>query len=137
MSTDVRLTAVPGGRLPLYEHCGDACFDCFAREHVLLAPGACRRVPLGFRVKLMPGYALFVLGRSGLASLGIEVVTGVVDEGYTGEVQAIVRNASLARFEVGVGDRVAQACVLQVPTIPGVKVIDVERGADGFGSTGV
>lgn len=137
LAADVRLTSVSGGTLPRYAHRGDACFDCFARERVSLAPGACRRVPLGFRVALPPGHALFVLGRSGLASLGIEVVTGVVDEGYAGEVQAIVRNSSLAKFEVGVGDRIAQACVLQVPTILGVKVTDAERGADGFGSTGV
>lgn len=132
-----RLFAVPGGSLPLYQHRGDACVDCFARERVLIRPGACRRVPLGFRVKLPPGFAMFVLGRSGLSALGVEVVTGVVDEGYTGEVQAVVRNTLRGPYEVKVGDRVAQACVMQVPTILGVKVLDAERGADGFGSTGV
>jgi dUTP pyrophosphatase len=129
--------------LPAYAHEGDAGLDLFAREAVTLAPGARAAVGTGVAIALPPGYAGFVLPRSGLALRhGLSKVNtpGLVDAGYRGEIRVLLINhdpstpVTLAR-----GDRIAQLVVQRVER---VELVEVEtlpessRGAGGFGSSG-
>jgi dUTP pyrophosphatase len=130
--------------LPAYARPGDAGLDLYAREPVTLAPGARAIVGTGIAIALPPGYAGFVVPRSGLALRhGVSLVNtpGVVDAGYRGEVRVILVNhdpvtpVTLAR-----GDRIAQLVVQQVEQVDLVEVEtlpDSSRGSGGFGSTGV
>lgn len=83
----------------------------------------------------------YVAPRSGLAwKHSIDVGAGVIDADYRGPVGVILFNHSDADFEVKVGDRIAQLIIEQIITPNVIEVDDLdstERGAGGFGSTGV
>lgn len=70
----------------------------------------------------------------------IDVGAGVVDYDYRGNVGVILFNLSENDFAVKTGDRVAQLILERISTPEVVEVEDLEeteRGAGGFGSTGV
>jgi dUTP pyrophosphatase len=82
-----------------------------------------------------------VAPRSGLAAKHfIDIGAGVVDEDYTGNVGVVMFNHAKTEFQVKKGDRIAQL-VCEVISLPELEecasLEDTERGAGGFGSTGV
>lgn len=123
---------------------GDAGLDLRAAggaPHHIPA-GAIRMIPTditGDMLKLDPNHVALVVPRSGLAARGITVANspGVVDAGYTGTIQVIVKNQGRSAFRVSPGDRIAQ--LLIVPHLGALYFGngDGERGTQGFGSSGV
>ena len=81
--------------------------------------------------------------RSGLAVKNfLDTGAGVVDYDYRGEVGVVLFNHSEVDYEVKVGDRVAQLILERISMADIEEVTDgelfaTERGAGGFGSTGV
>ena len=79
--------------------------------------------------------------RSGLAlKNGIDVMAGVIDSDYTGEIKVLLYNSSDIKFEVQKGDRIAQIIFEQFkyPTFNEVsEIIETKRSSGGFGSTGL
>jgi len=79
--------------------------------------------------------------RSGLAlKNGIDVMAGVIDPDYTGEIKVLLYNSSDIKFEVQRGDRIAQIIFEQFkyPNFNEVsEITETERSSGGFGSTGV
>lgn len=79
--------------------------------------------------------------RSGLAlKHAIDVGAGVIDADYRGPVGVVLFNHSDSDFEVKHGDRIAQLIIQQIviPDVLEVEDLDTtDRGAGGFGSTGV
>ena len=70
----------------------------------------------------------------------IDCGAGVVDADYRGNVGVVLFNFGQTDFEVSVGDRIAQLILEQISMVPAVQVTELtetERGAGGFGSTGV
>ena len=70
----------------------------------------------------------------------IDCGAGVVDADYRGNVGVVLFNFGPNDFEVSVGDRIAQLILEQISMVPAVQVeelTETERGAGGFGSTGV
>ena len=65
---------------------------------------------------------------------------GVVDLDYRGEIKVVLFNHSIEDFKVQTGDRISQLILERIET-PQVKRVatldDIDRGARGFGSTGV
>lgn len=104
-------------------------------KRALVHTGLIVNLPLGFEAQVRP--------RSGLAlKSGVTVLNtpGTIDAGYRGEIGVILINLGDADFEVKVGDRIAQIVIAPVtqPTIVEATEIDeTDRGAGGFGSTGV
>ena len=133
----------PDASLPSYAHPGDAGMDVRSVEDVELAPGARALVHTGLVMILPPGWEAQVRPRSGLAlKHGVTVFNtpGTIDAGYRGEVGVILANLGDAAFPVRKGDRIAQIVVAPVTTadIEEAEVVDkTDRGAGGFGSTGV
>jgi dUTP pyrophosphatase len=130
--------------LPTYAHDGDAGLDLRAAEPVTIVPGGRVLVPTGIAVKIPDGHAGFVLPRSGLAFRhGVTVLNapGLIDAGYRGEVKVLLVNHDHARaVTLERGERVAQLVVLRVDRVALVEVErlpDSDRGAGGFGSTGL
>ena len=131
--------------VPTYAHQGDAGADLYAREDVVLAPGGGRAlVPTGVAVALPPGYAGFVLPRSGLALRhGVTCLNtpGLIDAGYRDELCVIVINTDPeAAYEIRRGDRIAQLVVQRVECLDWDEVDELEsseRGLGRFGHTGV
>jgi dUTP pyrophosphatase len=129
--------------MPCYQHEGDAGLDLPSRVDFVLEPGERAMIPTGIAVAIPPGYAGFVLPRSGLASRhGIALVNspGLVDSGYRGEMAIVMINTDKREsFHIKRGDRIAQLVIQKVEDVTIVRVDeldDTSRGAGGFGSTG-
>jgi len=128
--------------LPAYAHAGDAGLDLRAAEAVTLAPGARALVPTGVAVAIPPGYAGFVLPRSGMAlGQGVTVLNapGLIDAGYRGEVKVLLVNHDSAPVTLDRGERIAQLVIQRVERAELTEAAELppsERGAGGFGSTG-
>lgn len=133
----------PAAQLPTYAHPGDAGMDVRSIETVTLRPGDRALVRTGLVFQLPPDAEAQVRPRSGLAlKHGVTVLNapGTIDAGYRGEVGVILVNLGAEPFTVEKGMKVAQIVVAPVVRAGIVEVAETdttERGADGFGSTGV
>lgn len=133
------------GILPKYETAGSAGFDirAYIEEPLTLAPGQRTLVPTGLYFQLEPGYEAQVRARSGLAiKKGIGLVNGIgtIDSDYRGEVCVPLINWGQEDFVIENGDRIAQVVIAKYEqvTFELTDTIDeTERGAGGFGHTGV
>ena len=137
------LRSDPEAQLPAYAHPGDAGMDVRSIEDVTLAPGARALVHTGLVLMLPPDAEAQVRPRSGLAlKHGVTVLNtpGTIDAGYRGEVGVILINLGTEPFAVEKGMKIAQLVVAPVTQSDIVEVAEVDetdRGAGGFGSTGV
>ena len=130
--------------VPAYAYAGDAGVDLRATCDDTLQPFERKLVPCGIAVAIPRGYAGFVLPRSGLAiKHGVSLVNapGLIDSNYRGEIQAILVNLDPQNaFEIKRGDRIAQLVIMRVPDaafdVCG-ELPETERGAGGFGSSGM
>jgi dUTP pyrophosphatase len=110
---------------------------------LVLAPGERAAVPTGFALELPPGWEGQVRPRSGLAlAHGVTVANapGTIDSDYRGEIKAILVNLGAEPYTIRRGDRVAQLVVARVEAVEWEEAEELsssERGAGGFGSTGV
>jgi dUTP pyrophosphatase len=147
-TVSVSLRRLPGCDdlpLPAYETAQAAGMDIRAAvtEPVVLAPGAREAIPTGIAIALPPGYEAQVRPRSGLArKFGISMVNapGTIDADYRGELMVLLINLGQEPFVVQRGERIAQLVVAPVvqATWELVESLDeTERGAGGFGHTGV
>lgn len=130
---------------PAYASQGAAGADLCAavRDDHVLAPGARALIPTGLMIALPPGHEAQVRPRSGLAAhhgLSVLNTPGTIDSDYRGEIHVILINHGSAPFTVERGMRVAQlvvAPVVQASFMAVDQLPPTERGASGFGSTGL
>lgn len=131
---------------PFYATEGSAGMDLSAciEEDIVLAPMDRVLVPTGIAIKLPSAeYGAFLFARSGLATKkGITLANcvGVVDSDYTGEIKVGLINLGKEEFVIKNGERIAQMVIMPVSTARFTVVDELEeteRGAGGFGSTGV
>ena len=133
------------GRLPSYETEGSAGADlrAYLAEPVTLMPGERKLIPTGLFVELPPGVEAQVRARSGLSiKHGIGLVNGVgtVDSDYRGEWNAPVINFGDRPYTIHDGDRIAQvvfSSYLKAEFKVSEEIDETERGAGGFGHTGL
>jgi dUTP diphosphatase len=110
---------------------------------VVLAPGSRTLVPTGIALALPVGYEAQVRPRSGLAlKHGVTLLNspGTIDADYRGEIGVILINLGTAPVTLHRGDRIAQLVVAPVARIAWTETAELptsERGAGGFGSTGI
>ena len=131
---------------PEYAYPSDSGFDLYSTEEVKLTPFGRALVPTGLKLSFDIGYEIQVRPKSGLAlKQGITVLNtpGTVDSGYNGEIMVIVFNTNQTEFTIPKGMKIAQAVLC--PVINGKyvnlqlvdKIENKDRGANGFGSTGI
>ena len=112
-------------------------------EPILIRPLGRAMVPTGLFLEIPPGYEVQVRPRSGLAAKkGVTVLNapGTIDADYRGEVCVILVNLSDQDFVIERGERVAQLILARHEHIEwedADTLSGTERGAGGFGSTGV
>lgn len=134
-----------GLELPSYATAGSAGCDLRAAvsEPVVIEPMGRALVPTGLAIALPEGWEAQVRPRSGLAiKHGLTVLNapGTVDADYRGEVKVALINLGSEPFRIERGERVAQLVVAPVTQVAWDVVLelpDTERGAGGFGSTGL
>ena len=129
-----------------YAYESDSGFDLYSNEEVKIPAFGRALVPTGVSVDLPQDFEIQVRSKSGLAiNQGLMVLNspGTVDEGYTGEIKAIIFNTNNHEFVITKGMKVAQAVVSRCITGRWVKlnkvdkIEDKDRGNKGFGSTGI
>lgn len=131
--------------LPAYATVQSAGLDLRANleASVVLKPMERRLVPTGLHIALPEGYEAQVRPRSGLAlKHGITVLNtpGTIDADYRGEVMVLLVNFSQDDFVINDGERIAQMVIAryeQAAFEPVELLDDTERGAGGYGHTGV
>lgn len=131
--------------LPNYETNQSAGMDLRANleKAITLKPLERTLVKTGLFMELPKGYEAQVRPRSGLAyKKGVTVLNspGTIDADYRGEIGVILINLSGEEFIIEDGERVAQMVIAkheQVDWQQAVELIETQRGAGGFGSTGL
>lgn len=131
--------------LPQYATSQSAGVDLRANitEVITLQPLGRAIVPTGLFLEIPAGYEAQVRPRSGLAAKkGVTVLNspGTIDSDYRGEVGVILVNLSSEPFVIVPGERIAQMVFARHEHVEWETVETVEsseRGAGGFGSTGV
>ncbi len=134
----------PYAVIPKYQSAGAAAMDLVAanEEPITIWPDGTMLIPTGLAIELPAGYEAQVRPRSGLAlKKGVAVANspGTIDEDYRGEIGVIIRNHG-ETFVVHKGERIAQLLIARVAQAELVEVDELsstDRGAGGFGSTGV
>lgn len=124
---------------------GASGYDLHAavEEAVVIEPGARVLIPTGFSLAMPNGMEAQIRPRSGLAfKHGITCLNtpGTIDADYRGEVKVLLINLGQEAFRIQRGERIAQMVFQLVPAVS-LEVVtsldDTERGAGGFGHTGI
>lgn len=131
--------------LPTYATAQSAGMDLRANidEPIILRPMERQLIPTGLYMALPEGFEAQVRPRSGLAlKHGITVLNtpGTIDADYRGELKVLLVNFSNSDFVINAGERVAQMVIARYEKVDFEQVIeldDTERGAGGYGHTGV
>lgn len=156
-----------GGIMPCKAHISDAAFDVYSSDDVKIEPYSRCTVPLGFRMRLPDNYCADILPRSGMSVHGLpvdvfieglgtrkmyldaDVLHGLIDSGYRGVVNAIVRvgegvtlwpsKLRITECVLRKGTKVAQMRINRIPNVNLYSSViddDTDRGATGFGDSG-
>lgn len=114
--------------------------DLCCVEAFTLAPGERKLVATGLAAEIPPGFYGRVAPRSGLAvKHGIDVLAGVVDADYRGELKVPLINFGQQAVSFEAGDRIAQLIIEHAAMCDYVwaeELADTDRASGGFGSTG-
>jgi dUTP pyrophosphatase len=136
----------PNAVLPKYNYDSDSGFDLHSIDEIEIPPFGRALIPTGLSFDIQDGYEIQVRTKSGLAiNQGLMVLNspGTVDNGYTGEVKAIIFNTNPTSVTIPKGMKVGQAVLCPVVNGGWVdlqqtnKINKKERGSNGFGSTGI
>jgi len=141
----IKIVNKSGHKLPQYETALSAGVDLRAHlgDSITIAPLERKLIKTGLFMAIPEGYEAQVRPRSGLAlNKGITVLNapGTIDADYRGEIGVILVNLSNEAFVVENGERIAQLVVAKCEQAEFTEVDDLDetnRGAGGFGSTGV
>lgn len=141
--TDFLEVAICGnnGKAPTRGTCYSAGYDLYSTLAMQVRAGVVNKIPLGISIATPAGTYGRIAARSGLAvKYGSQVLAGVIDADYRGEVVVIM--TTLIDFEIREGDRIAQL-VLEKYSAADIVVKNnvsqlgvTSRGDGGFGSTG-
>ena len=141
----VKVINKSGNPLPAYATALAAGLDVRAdnAEPIVLQPLGRAIVPTGLFLEIPAGYEVQVRPRSGLAAKrGVTVLNapGTIDADYRGEVCVILVNLGQEAFVIERGERIAQLVLSRHEVIEWEETSELtasDRGAGGFGSTGV
>lgn len=134
---------IPTAVIPNYQTPGASGFDFHCIENVIIQTGKIALVRTGLAVEVPKGFELQIRARSGLAAKhGIFLVNGIgtIDSDYRGEIKIILSTCANDFVEIKAGDRIAQGVIVPVVQAEILQVSELsltERGAGGFGSTGL
>jgi dUTP pyrophosphatase len=134
----VKKTA-PDAVLPTRAHADDAGLDLYALEDGVIAAGSGVMARTGIAIALPAQTVGLIADRSSMAKKGVKTAGGVIDAGYRGEIQIVLRNIASEEFRFSKGERIAQLLILPCLTPAVVETDDLSntgRGNGGFGSTG-
>lgn len=125
--------------IPVRHNKNDAGLDLVSYKSLTIAPRQIIKIDIGLRVEIPPQHYGRIAPRSSLAiKYGINVLGGVIDSGYRGEIGVVLINHSDKIFKINAGDRIAQLIVEKIAILNPVESsinTNTDRGTGGFGST--
>lgn len=127
-------------KVPTKANLNDAGFDLYSIVDTIIPPKQRKTVRTGIAIQMPEHFAGLIWPRSGLSvKHGIDVLAGVIDSGYRGEIMVCLYNTSDENVSINTGDRIAQIIFQEVPRV----IMEVheslgssQRGDNGFGSSG-
>lgn len=129
----------PGAIAPTRAHETDAGLDLYSRDGCIVEAKGDAIFHTGVHAQIPHGCAGLLVSKSGLNVKFGNTSTGLIDEGYSGEITVKLYNHSGQDYEVKAGDKISQLVIIPVKYEP-VEIVDEigggERGDAGFGSTG-
>lgn len=124
--------------IPVWNNKSAGC-DLSSLESHVLRPGERKLFKTGLSIAIPSGLYGRIAPRSGLAyKSGIDVMAGVIDEDYRGEVGVILINLGQEDKAIVAGDKIAQLIFENYTrcNFDEVKDLDdTDRGTGGYGST--
>jgi len=129
-----------GAYPPERAHETDAGLDIRARHGQIICSKASAVFHTGVHIDLPEGTAGLLVSKSGLYTKHDLISTGLIDEGYTGEIIVKVTNLGDFDYMIGKGDKISQLVIIPV-RYESVEIVSEiwkskGRGTGGFGSTG-
>lgn len=135
----MRVKLDDGAYEPVRGHSTDAGLDIRSRETKTIYPHSSEVFHTGVHIELYEHTAGLLVSKSGLNTLNDITSTGLIDEGYDGEIVVKLYNHGDTHYKVRAGDKISQLVVVPV-CYPEIEIVDEieggERGDNGFGSTG-
>ena len=117
-----------------------AGLDVFAIEDVEIGPKQRATARTGLAVAIPAGFYGRIAPRSGLAAKkGLDVLSGVIDSDYRGEILCLLYNTGDEIINLPAGSKICQLIIEQIITPEAewaTELDETARGAGGFGSTG-
>lgn len=117
-----------------------AGLDLHCIEDLSIAPKSRTIAKTGLAVAIPIGFYGRVAPRSGLAAKkGLDVLAGVIDSDYRGEIGCLLYNTGDEPITLPAGSKICQLIIEQIitPAVTWAEDLDeTARGAGGFGSTG-
>jgi dUTP pyrophosphatase len=130
----------PQAILPTRGSPAAAGLDLYSIEPLSLEPGQRVIARTGLAVAVPEGYYGRVAPRSGLATKqGLNVLAGVIDADYRGEIGCLLHNTGAETIELPEQSKICQLIIEKIVTPEAVWADDLsntKRGSGGFGSTG-
>lgn len=135
----MRIALDAGAFAPVRAHDTDAGLDLRAWHKTRIPAHGSAIVGTGTHVELPKGCCGLLVSKSGLNTVHDITSTGLVDEGFEGEIMVKLYNHGETSYEVEAGDKISQMVVIPVRYEP-VEIVESiqggDRGSSGFGSTG-
>ena len=133
----------PKAKCPVRSNSTDAGADLYSVDDVEIQPLSRAIIGTGIAIE-MPDITIYgrIAPRSGLAlKHGIDVLAGVIDKGYRGEIKVILYNTDKDRaYRISQGDKIAQIIFEKFEPLNFIEtdhnLSESSRGSNGFGSTG-
>ena len=129
--------------VPKYARRGDAGMDVYSVEGLIVKSKERKLISTGISFEIPEGFEIQVRPKSGLAlNHGLTIVNtpGTLDSGYRGELKVILLNTGENDYEIKPGEKIAQIVLARYEQAEIEEVSELsesERGAGGFGSTGL
>jgi len=119
---------------------GSAGYDMFSCCDITISPSETKLISLGIQVEFSSDFYLRLAPRSSMDKKGINLLAGVVDSDYRGELKVMLVNNTSEHYHIKKGDRICQGILTRIHT-PDIEIVEYlsysDRGQGGFGSTGI
>ena len=128
-----------GAYMPTRAHETDAGLDIRAKDSQYVLAKESAIFHTGVHVEIPHGFAGILVSKSGLNVHNDITSTGLIDEGYTGEIIVKLFNHGGFDYKVDAGDKISQLVIVPVlyEKLDFVEYLEeTDRGSNGFGSSG-
>jgi dUTP pyrophosphatase len=140
MEIKIKLIEGLDAKIPTQNHIGDAGYDLYSVDNIIIPSRQRCTIKTGICIAIPYGYVGLIWPRSGLSvKRGVDILAGVIDSTYRGEIMVCLLNTSGEDIGIASGDKIAQLLIQKIEYC-NFKQCDnldeTDRNDKGFGSSG-